>query len=140
MTGASTSASSPPTAHPDRRRGKTMMTAIIDSLRSGVPAALEELAQLGRTLHRRRADVLAYFDHHASNGPTEAINGRLEALRRNALGFRNLTQLVELPSESVVCRPFSSRRWPGSLDAHLVTRQGRSVVACARSAPSAGSG
>jgi transposase len=27
----------------------------------------------------------------ASNGPTEAINGFLEALRRNALGFRNLT-------------------------------------------------
>jgi transposase len=68
-----------------------MMTAIIDALRTGVPTALEELAQLGRTLHRRRHDVLAYFDHHASNGPTEAINGRLEALRRNALGFRNLT-------------------------------------------------
>jgi transposase len=78
-------------AHPDRRRGKTMMTAIIEALRRNVPTALEELAQLGRTLHRRRADVLAYFDHHASNGPTEAINGRLEALRRNALGFRNLT-------------------------------------------------
>ena len=78
-------------AHPDRRRGKTMMTTIIDSLRHGVPAALDELAQLGRTLHRRRPDVLAFFDHHASNGPTEAINGRLEALRRNALGFRNLT-------------------------------------------------
>ena len=78
-------------AHPDPRRGKTMMTAIIDALRTGVPTALEELAQLGRTLHRRRHDVLAYFDHHASNGPTEAINGRLEALRRNALGFRNLT-------------------------------------------------
>jgi len=31
------------------------------------------------------------FDHHASNGLTEAINGRLEALRRNVLGFRNLT-------------------------------------------------
>jgi transposase len=44
------------------------------------------------TLHRRRADILAFFDHHASNGPTEAINGRLEALRRNALGFRNLTR------------------------------------------------
>lgn len=78
-------------AHFDRRRGKAMMTAIINTLRSGVPDALEELAQLGRTLWRRRADVLAYFDHHASNGPTEAINGRLEALRRNALGFRNLT-------------------------------------------------
>ena len=78
-------------AHPDRRRGKTMMTTIINALRTGVPEPLEELAQLGRTLWRRRADVLAYFDHHASNGPTEAINGRLEALRRNALGFRNLT-------------------------------------------------
>jgi transposase len=54
-----------------------MMTAIINALRSGVPDTLEELAQLGRTLWRRRADVLAYFDHHASNGPTEAINGRL---------------------------------------------------------------
>ena len=52
---------------------------------------LEELAQLGRTLSRRRADVLAYFDHHTANGPTEAINGRLQTLRRNALGFRNLT-------------------------------------------------
>ena len=78
-------------AHPDRHRGKTMMTTVIDALRNGVPAVLEELAQLGRTLHRRRADILAYFDHHASNGPTEAINGRLESLRRNALGFRNLT-------------------------------------------------
>ena len=78
-------------AHPDRRRGKAMMTDIINTLRTGVPEALEELAQLGRTLWRRRADVLAYFDHHASNGPTEAINGRLEAPRRNALGFRNLT-------------------------------------------------
>jgi transposase len=55
-----------------------------------VPAGLEEIAQLGRTLWRRRADILA-FDHHASNGPTEAINGRLETLRRNALGFRNPT-------------------------------------------------
>jgi transposase len=78
-------------SQPDRRRAKTMMTTLIDSLRHGLPDGLEELAQLGRTLWRRRADVLAYFDHHASNGPTEAINGRLEALRRNALGFRNLT-------------------------------------------------
>jgi transposase len=35
--------------------------------------------------------VLAYVYHHTSNGPTEAINGRLEALRGNALGIRNLT-------------------------------------------------
>lgn len=77
-------------ADEDRRRGKALLAAVIDRLRSGLPAGLDELATLGRTLHRRRDDVLAYFDHHASNGPTEAINGRLEALRRNALGFRNL--------------------------------------------------
>ncbi len=78
-------------ADPDPQRGKTLLTKVIDMLRSGMPAGLEELATLGRTLHRRRDDVLAYFTHRASNGPTEAINGRLEALRRNALGFRNLT-------------------------------------------------
>jgi hypothetical protein len=33
-----------------------------------------------------------FFDHHASNGHTEAINGRLEALRRNTLRFRKLNQ------------------------------------------------
>jgi transposase len=78
-------------ANPNRRRGKQVMTTLIHSIRRGVPAGLDEIAQLGRTLWRRRADILAFFDHHASNGPTEAINGRLEALRRNALGFRNLT-------------------------------------------------
>jgi len=78
-------------ADPNRRTGKRAMAALIDSIRRGVPTGLEEIAQLGRTLWRRRHDILAFFDHHASNGPTEAINGRLEALRRNALGFRNLT-------------------------------------------------
>ncbi len=39
----------------------------------------------------RPADVLAFFDlPGTSNGPTEAINGRLEHLRGSALGFRNL--------------------------------------------------
>ncbi|MFZ0229964.1 MAG: ISL3 family transposase [Mycobacterium sp.] len=78
-------------ADTNRHRGKNAMTRLIASIRRGVPAGLEEIAQLGRTLWRRRDDILAFFDHHASNGPTEAINGRLEALRRNALGFRNLT-------------------------------------------------
>jgi hypothetical protein len=32
-----------------------------------------------------------------SNGPTEAINGRLEHLRGSALGFRNLTNYIADP-------------------------------------------
>ncbi|GAA4294294.1 transposase [Mycobacterium paraffinicum] len=57
-------------ADPNRRTGKQAMTRLIESIRRGVPAGLDEIAQLGRTLWRR--DILAFFDHHASNGPTEA--------------------------------------------------------------------
>jgi transposase len=56
---------------------------------------LTEIITLGRTLKKRAADVLAYFDRPGtSNGPTEAINGRLEHLRGSALGFRNLTNYI----------------------------------------------
>ena len=62
---------------------------------TSVPSSLTELITLGRTLKRRATDILAYFDHpHTSNGPTEAINGRLEHLRGSALGFRNLTHYI----------------------------------------------
>lgn len=78
---------------PDTRAGKALMQAEINTLTSTrVPSRLTELITLGRTLKRRAGDILAYFDHpHTSNGPTEAINGRLEHLRGSALGFRNLT-------------------------------------------------
>ena len=77
---------------PDPARGHGLMKQLIASLSSGVPTALVELRSLGRTLKQRAADVLAYFDRPGtSNGPTEAINGRLEHLRGSALGFRNLT-------------------------------------------------
>jgi transposase len=46
-------------------------------------------------LKQRAFDVFAYFDRSGtSNGPTEAINGRFEHLRRSALGFRNLTNYI----------------------------------------------
>jgi transposase len=80
---------------PDRRKGRAMMAALITTLSTGVPRPLQELITLGRTLNKRAADVLAYFDRPGtSNGPTEAINGRLEHLRGSALGFRNLTNYV----------------------------------------------
>ena len=80
---------------PDRARGRELMQRLIDSLRHGVPDALSEAITLGRTLAKRATDVLAYFDRPGtSNGPTEAINGRLEHLRGSALGFRNLTNYI----------------------------------------------
>lgn len=71
------------------------MQAVIGSVTSGVPAALIEIRRLGRTLKQRAADILAFFDRPGtSNGPTEAINGRLEHLRGTALGFRNLSHYI----------------------------------------------
>jgi len=79
----------------DRRSGRELMVKLIDSISTGVPKALTEITTLGRTLKKRAADVLAYFDRPGtSNGPTEAINGRLEHLRGSALGFRNLTNYI----------------------------------------------
>jgi Transposase and inactivated derivatives len=47
---------------PDRAKGRQLMAALIESLSHDVPAALSEVITLGRTLKRRAADVLAYFD------------------------------------------------------------------------------
>ena len=80
---------------PDRKLGKKVMQTVIDTLTSGVPTKLAELRNLGRTLKKRAGDILAFFDRPGtSNGPTEAINGRLEHLRGSALGFRNLTNSI----------------------------------------------
>ncbi len=75
--------------------GKKIMTRLIDTLETGVPAGLAEQRTLGRTLHRRRDDILAFFDHPGtSNGPSEAINGILEHLRGTARGFRNIFNYI----------------------------------------------
>ena len=80
---------------PDPKKGREALQKVINAISRGVPAALVELRKLGSTLKRRAGDVLAYFDHpRTSNGPTEAINGRLEHLRGSALGFRNLTNYI----------------------------------------------
>jgi len=71
------------------------MVTLINSISHGVPDALTELITLGRALKQRAADILAYSARPGtSNGPTDAINGRLEHLRGSALGFRNLTNYI----------------------------------------------
>jgi len=80
---------------PDKKDAKQLMRDLIDAVATGVPAALVEIRRLGRTLKQHAVDVLAFFDRPGtSNGPTEAINGRLEHLRGSALGFRNLTHYI----------------------------------------------
>ena len=79
----------------DRALGRYFLKHTIERISTGVPAGLVEIRKLARTLTQRAADVLGYFDRPGtSNGPTEAINGRLEHLRGTALGFRNLTHYI----------------------------------------------
>ena len=79
----------------DRGLGRFFLQNTINRITTGVPAQLVEVHKLARTLKQRATDVLGYFDRPGtSNGPTEAINGRLEHLRGTALGFRNLTAPV----------------------------------------------
>ena len=74
--------------------GKYLMQRLIDSLRQAVPDGLEEIQALARTLTSRSQDILAYFDQpRTSNGPRQAINGRLEHLRGIALGLAQPGQL-----------------------------------------------
>jgi len=81
--------------NPNRKKAKKRLRKLIDSISHGIPNTLNELQTLGRTMKRRATDILAYFDHvGTSNGPTEAINGRIEHLRGTALGFRNLTHYI----------------------------------------------
>jgi transposase len=80
---------------PDKKKAKATMQEVIAAISSGVPAALVEVRKLGRTTKQRAGDILAFFVRPGtSNGPTEAINGRLEHLRGSALGFRNLTHYI----------------------------------------------
>jgi len=80
---------------PVKKKARQAMQAVIATITTGVPAALVEIRKLGRTMKQRAADILAFFDRPGtSNGPTEAINGRLEHLRGSALGFRNLTHYI----------------------------------------------
>lgn len=82
-------------AEPDRRKARGMMHELVDSINARPANAPGELMTLARTLKRRLPDVLAYFDHEfSSNGPTEAVNGRLEHLRGIALGFTNLNNYI----------------------------------------------
>jgi transposase len=79
---------------PDRKQGRQLMTKLIASVSQGVPKALSEIITLGRTMTKRAADVLAYFDRPGtSNGPTEAVNGRLEHLRGSAPRLPQFHQL-----------------------------------------------
>jgi transposase len=80
---------------PDKKHGKAHDAGRDRLRRQWRPGNAGRDPQARRTLKQRATDILAFFDRPGtSNGPTEAINGRLEHLRGSALGFRNLTNYI----------------------------------------------
>lgn len=80
--------------HASKKIGKRWMHMVLHRTRTGLPKGVRELTQLDRSMWKRRREILAHFDHSASSGPDEAINGRMKHLRGISLGFRNLGHYI----------------------------------------------
>ena len=52
-------------------------------------ARVNEVSRLARTVKRWELEIMTFFETHASNAGSEAMNLITEKLRRNAHGFRN---------------------------------------------------
>ena len=84
-----------PYREPERTKGRQRVEKLIADVGFAVPGVLREVITLAQTLKEPSFDVSAYFDRPGtSNGPTEAINGRLEHPRGSAMGFCNLTNYI----------------------------------------------
>ena len=57
------------------------MSRLIESLSADVPTALTEVITLGRTLKKRAADVLAYFDRPGTSNTTTTPAPSLDSSR-----------------------------------------------------------
>lgn len=76
-------------------RARAVFNDLLSKLKDIPKDLLPELHKLTTTILKRAGDIAAYFDRPGtSNGPTEAVNGRLEYLRGIALGLRNLTRYI----------------------------------------------
>jgi len=57
---------------------------------------LQPFQKLGRTLARYQEGILAYIETRFSNGPTEALNGKIRTITRRSYGFHRPESLMAL--------------------------------------------
>jgi transposase len=58
----------------------------------GQARALEQsvMNTLASTLEAHREGILAWYDHHITNGPLEGMNNKVKTMQRQAYGFRDI--------------------------------------------------
>ncbi len=73
-------------SQPDKRTARRVLG---DWLRRSRASGIRMLAQLAKTLEEHQGGILAYYDYRISTGPLEGTNTKIQALKRQAYGFRD---------------------------------------------------
>jgi transposase len=71
---------------PDKRTARRVLR---DWLARARISGVRMLSQFADTLEAHRAGVLAYYDYPISTGPLEGTNTKIQAMKRQAYGFRD---------------------------------------------------
>jgi transposase len=61
-----------------------------DWIRRADASGIAMLQQFASTLEEHREGILAYYDYPISTGPLEGINNKIQTMKRQAYGFRDL--------------------------------------------------
>lgn len=69
---------------------KAMATRVLDDwIRRAEASEVEMLIRFAATLREHRKGILAYYDYPISTGPLEGLNTKIQAMKRQAFGFRD---------------------------------------------------
>src|SRR5271170_2188957 len=72
---------------PDKRTARRVLK---DWLARARVSGIRMLQQFADTLEEHQAGVLAYYDYRISTGPLEGLNNKIQTMKRQAYGFRDL--------------------------------------------------
>jgi transposase len=67
----------------------TARRVLRDWIRRARVSGIAMLAQFVRTMYQHRNGILAYYDYRISTGPLEGTNTKIQAMKRQAYGFRD---------------------------------------------------
>jgi transposase len=72
-----------------QRDKPTARLVLRDWIRRAKASRVPMLQQFARTMHEHRKGILAYYDYRISTGPLEGTNTKIQAMKRQAYGFRD---------------------------------------------------
>ena len=73
-----------------QRDKATARRVINDWIRRAHASGITMLQQFARTLTEHRKGILAYYDYRISTGPLEGTNNKIQTMKRQAYGFRDM--------------------------------------------------